>query len=116
MRYPIAGVNGDFFVQTPGRSRPPVGALVVGGEEISTPYPRSAFILGPEGPYGFGDFASPCGSNGSRRAGGVLKESRGRVARGRRLTGVNQPCGANDLVLYTPRFGPPPGPKPRPTK
>jgi hypothetical protein len=93
-RYPIAGVNGDFFVQSPGPfEADPIGALVVGGEVISTPYPRSAFILSPDGQYGIRRFRL---SAWVQRPDGARHD----------LTGVNQPCGGGDLVLYTPRFGP----------
>ena len=92
-RYPIAGVNGDFFSEAPGPfEADPVGALVVAGEVISTPYPRSAFLIGADGRYAIRRL---------RLAAWVERPDRARVA----LKGVNQPCGAHDLVLYTPRFG-----------
>jgi hypothetical protein len=93
-RYPIAGVNGDFFVQSPGPfEAQPIGALVVGGEVIGTPYPRSAFLIGTDARYAIQRF---------RLAAWVERTDGARLD----LKGVNQPCGANDLVLYTPRFGP----------
>ncbi len=92
-RYPIAGVNGDFFFY-PGTTQPgiPTNALVLGGELIRTPMSRSCLVIAPDG--------TP-----SIR----ILRARGRVTLPsgveRTLDGVNQPRGGNQLVLYTPWFG-----------
>ncbi len=91
-RYPIAGVNGDFFYY-PNTTNPgiPTNAAVMNGELIRSPFPRSSLVLTESGP--------------SIR---ILKlNARVRLQNGaeRALDGVNQPRGQNQLVLYTPRFG-----------
>jgi phosphodiester glycosidase len=92
-RYPVAGVNGDYFFY-PSRSQPgiPTNAVVLDGELIRTPFPRSCLILDP----------AKAPSIGILRASGQVTLP----AAQRALDGVNQPRGANQLVLYTPWFGP----------
>jgi hypothetical protein len=92
-RYPIAGINGDFFVKSPGPfEADPIGALVIGGEVISSPYPRSALLIGADGCFAIRRL---------RLAAWVQKADGARAE----LRGVNQARNANDLILYTPRFG-----------
>src|SRR6185369_13320620 len=77
-RYPIAGINGDYFVKSPGPyEADPIGALVVNGEVISTPYPRSAFLIGADGAYSIGRLRLAAWAE---RADGTRRD----------LTGVNQ--------------------------
>ncbi len=92
-RYPIAGVNGDFFVKSPGPfAADPIGALVAGGEVISSPYPRSALLIGADGRYSLQRLRLAAWA---ARPDGVRRD----------VSGLNQPRAADDLVLYTPRFG-----------
>jgi hypothetical protein len=92
-RYPIAGVNGDFFyypsTQNPGI---PTNAAVLDGELIRTPFNRSSLVLPASGPP----------SIRILQARATVTAASGTV---RTLDQVNHPRGANQLVLYTPRFG-----------
>jgi hypothetical protein len=93
-RYPIAGVNGDYFFY-PNAQQPgiPTNALIIDGELIRTPFPRSCLVL-PEA--GLPDIRL-------LRARGLLTLPGGAT---RPLDGVNQPRPKGQSVLYTPRFGP----------
>lgn len=92
-RYPIAGVNGDFFYY-PGARQPgiPTNAALLGDEVLRSPFGRSCLVLPAEGAPSIrilklnADLTLPDGA---------------RVP----LTGVNNPRAARDLVLFTPRFG-----------
>lgn len=92
-RYPIAGVNGDFFYY-PGKENPgiPTNAAVLNGELIRTPFNRSSLVLPASGPPAIR----------------ILRVNATVTAVGggmRTLDQVNHPRGSNQLVLYTPRFG-----------
>lgn len=92
-RYPIAGVNGDYFYY-PAKRQPgiPTSAAVLDGELIRTPFPRSALVISPDAPPSIR----------------ILK-ARSRVTlpdgSERALDTVNQARGADQLVLFTPRYG-----------
>jgi hypothetical protein len=92
-RYPIAGVNGDFFYY-PNARQPGIStnAAVLDGELIRTPFDRSCLIIDASGVSTI-----------------RIMRFRGQVAlpdgRSRALDSVNHPRGANQLVLYTPRYG-----------
>lgn len=92
-RYPIAGVNGDYFyypsTQNPGI---PTNAAVLNGELIRTPFNRSSLVLPASGPPSIRILSVR--ATVTAPSGGV-----------RTLDQVNHPRGANQLVLYTPRFG-----------
>ncbi len=92
-RYPIAGVNGDYFFY-PDRSQPgiPTNAAVLDGEVVRTPFSRSCLLLHPD--------RAP--EIRIVKAAGTVSLPGGGSAH---LTGVNQPRAAGQLVLYTPRFG-----------
>lgn len=93
-RYPIAGVNGDYFFY-PSTTQPgiPTNALVLGGELVRTPMNRSCLVLDPNGVPSIRILRA---RSGVTFPSGVQ----------RTLEGVNQPRGANQLVLYTPWYGP----------
>lgn len=92
-RYPIAGVNGDFFYYPDSRQPGiPTNAAVVDGELVRTPFSRSCLVLDGEG--------AP-----SIRLLGFRGQVSGPGGAARALDAVNQPRGASQLVLYTPRFG-----------
>ncbi len=79
----VAGINGDFFAS----NGDPVGAMITGGELISTPWPnRSAFAWGP-------DYAGI----------GQLEFNGKVVGAGKTLflKGVNQACQPDEVVLNT---------------
>lgn len=92
-RYPIAGVNGDFFYYpNTQQSGIPTSAAVLDGELLRTPFPRSCLILD---------------ENGAPRisilqARGLLKLPGGSEAP---IHAVNAPRKPNQLVVYTPRYG-----------
>lgn len=92
-RYAIAGVNGDFFYY-PGLRQPgiPTNAAVLEEEVIRTPFHRSCLIL-------------PARGVPSIRILKLNAEVKLPAGAGVPLSGVNQPRAANDLVLFTPRFG-----------
>jgi hypothetical protein len=104
-RYPIAAVNGDYFIRAAGThsNGDPVGVAVWDGEILSTPgpanTPRSALILDAQGTSSIA----------------VLKmdawAERGDGER-RTIFAANQSRGSNQLVLYTPRFGASTGTRP----
>lgn len=81
----LAAVNADFFPWTGD----PIGAMVIGGELVSSPYPgRAMFAWGP------GYFATgPLGFTANLKSAGV------EIA----IDGVNQDCGEDMCVLSTPR-------------
>ncbi|MFN3650303.1 MAG: phosphodiester glycosidase family protein [Armatimonadota bacterium] len=93
-RYPIAGVNGDFFYY-PSTQQPgiPTNAAILNGEVIRTPFNRSCLVLPQSGTPSIQIF----------RATGKLALPSGIE---REITSVNHPRGANQLVIYTPWFGP----------
>lgn len=92
-RYPIAAVNGDYFIPNQGRYHGvPIGACIVDREIIHSPYPRSALIVD---------------RNGGARI--EILRMQGAVIRpdGEQLSirSVNHPRERNGLVVYTSRFG-----------
>jgi hypothetical protein len=92
-RYPIAGVNGDFFYYPNGQNPGiPTNAAVLDGELIRTPFNRSSLVIDREG--------VP-----SIRILRALSSVRLPSGIERPLDAVNQPRGANQLVLFTPRYG-----------
>src|SRR5438067_10878285 len=45
-QYPIAGINGDYFIEERGPFRGlPIGAAISQGEIVHSPYPRSALVV-----------------------------------------------------------------------
>jgi hypothetical protein len=93
-RYPIAGVNGDFFLY-PGAQCPgiPTNVAVQDGELIRTPLDRPVFIIDGRGRPAIRTL----------RANGRLRLPDGAELP---LADVNEPRGSNRLVLFTPRYGP----------
>lgn len=90
--YAVAGVNGDFFrIEAGPYQGDPIGLMVAHGELISSPYPRSAFVLTTDGTPLIEVFRL---------------EAFVQVPDGSKfpITGVNQERGPHDLILYTPRF------------
>lgn len=93
-RYPIAGINGDFFYY-PSTTQPgiPTNAVVLQDEVIRTPFNRSCLLVAADGTPSIRILKAV---SRVTRPGGVP----------RMLDGVNQTRGANQLVLYTPWYGP----------
>ncbi len=92
-RYPIAGVNGDYYLPDRGRFQGlPIGASIAGREILHSPYPRSALILNREGPPRIAIL---------RMYGWVTRPD----GEAFRLTSVNHPRATDGLVFYTHRFG-----------
>src|SRR5439155_1219233 len=93
-RYPIAGINGDYFFY-PSRTQPGIStnALVMDGELVRTPFNRSCLVISAAGSPSIAVFHT---------SGRVLFPDGSEL----KLDGVNQPRGSGQLVLYTPRFGP----------
>jgi hypothetical protein len=92
-RYPIAGINGDYFIPERGRFRGvPIGASISSGEIVHSPYPRSALIIGKDG---------SCRIDILKLRGWVVRADGARYP----VTSVNHPRGENALVLYSARFG-----------
>jgi hypothetical protein len=92
-RYPIAGVNGDFFLYPNTRqSGIPTNAAVLDGELLHTPFQRSCLVIDAAGNPSIKIFQNRSLlvlPNGAQRA----------------IDAVNHPRGRNQLVLYTPRYG-----------
>lgn len=92
-RYPIAGVNGDyFFYPNTQQGGIPTNAAVLDGELLRTPFQRSSLVI-----------------DGAGNPSIKILQARSKVTLPdgvpRELTGVNQPRGRNQLVVYTPRYG-----------
>ncbi len=84
----LAGVNGSFFY----KDGTPVGALMIGGQIISSPlYNRTALIL-----YENGRTAID-----ALKMQGYLKLENGQTLG---FSGVNQPLKANQIIVYTPDY------------
>jgi hypothetical protein len=90
-RRPVAAVNGDFFVIRPGPYQgDPKGVQIVQGELVSAPT-GEAFWMTPEG---------------QPRIGAVQAAFRATGPDGMNLAfGLNEECGPNAAVLYTPAVG-----------
>jgi hypothetical protein len=93
-RYPIAGVNGDFFL-SPGAQCPgiPTNVADQDGELIRKPLDRPVFIIDGRGRPAIRTV----------RANGRIRLPDGAELP---LADVNEPRGSNRLVLFTPRYGP----------
>jgi len=101
-RYPIAAVNGDFFLRGGASTGDPVGAAIWDGELLSTPAPlptpRSALILPGDGTPSI----TILGTNAwCERPDGTRFP----------LFAANQSRTSGKLIVYTPRFGPATGTK-----
>ena len=85
----IAAINGDFFSFTQGA---PIGLMVREGELLTTPEKsRAVFAWGPkQSAIGFGTTVAT-----------LIPEDKGRL----HIDAVNQPCGTNQIVVYTPSEG-----------
>ncbi len=85
----IAGINGDFFNFTQGA---PIGLTIREGELLDSPArSRAVFAWGPRSSaIGF------CSTTAS-----LIPDGESAI----KLGAVNQPCGANDVVLYSPTEG-----------
>ncbi len=85
----IAGINGDFFSFTQGA---PIGLMVREGELLDTPNRnRAVFAWGPhQSAVGF------CSTTST-----ITPEDGTAI----HLDAINQPCGANQVVVYTPAEG-----------
>ncbi len=92
-RYPIAGVNGDFFYY-PNQQQPgiPTNAAVLDGELLRSPFNRSSLVLAEDG--------TPSIRILALRSQVLLPDGQQRS-----LDSVNHPRGPEQLVLYTPRYG-----------
>lgn len=90
--YAVAGINGDFFrIEAGPYQGDPIGLMVARGELLSSPYPRSAFVLTAAGTPIIDVFrmeAAVQALDGSKFP----------------IIGVNQERGPHDLILYTSRF------------
>ena len=88
----VAGVNGDFYILEAGPFQgDPIGFCVENGELLSSPINRSALVILEDGSLVIDRFhlnAYIRGPDGSEY----------------KLSGVNQYCRANGIVLITPRF------------
>jgi len=92
-RYPIAGVNGDFFFYpNTQQGGIPTNASVLDGELIRTPYQRSCLVIDAAGNPSINVLQT---HSVVSLPGGMERE----------IGGVNQPRGRNQLVVYTPRYG-----------
>lgn len=92
-RYPIAGINGDFFLYPNTRqSGIPTNAAVLDGELLHTPFQRSCLVIDAAGNPSIKIFQTRS----------VLNLPNGTQ---QPINGVNHPRGRNELVLYTPRYG-----------
>ncbi len=93
-RYPIAGVNGDFFLYPDSRQGGiPTNAAVIDDEVVHTPYPRSCLVV----PRSAAPRIEVIRANST-----VTLPGSGQ----RNLEAVNHPLGGNQLVLFTPWYGP----------
>ena len=91
-RFPLAGINGDFFIlQRDPFQGDPVGLCIIDGELVSSPGTRAVFTLLDDGTPGIERFTI---SAKLTRSGGAGSE----------VTGVNQKCPENGIVLLTPTF------------
>lgn len=92
-RYPVAGVNGDFFYYPNARNPGiPTNAAIVDDELVRTPFTRSCLVLNPTlGPQ----------IRILKASGAATLPDGAKLA----LSAVNGLRAANQLVLYTPRFG-----------
>lgn len=92
-RYPIAGVNGDFFYYPNTQQRGiPTNAAVLDGELLRTPFPRSCLRIDASGNL----------SISILRFRGTVKLPDSTEAS---IHAVNAPRRPNQLVVYTPRYG-----------
>ncbi|MCE5252569.1 phosphodiester glycosidase family protein [bacterium] len=88
----VAGINGDFYILQSGPFQgDPVGFCVVNGELVSSPISRSALVILEDGTLSIDRF----------RLSSRVKRTDGSSFR---LSGVNQRCPGNGIVLLTPRF------------
>ena len=88
----VAGINGDFYILKAGPFQgDPIGFCVSDGELLSSPVKRSAFVVTDDGSLIIDRFrldASLISADGSKYT----------------LSGINQRCPGNGIVLLTPRF------------
>jgi len=89
----VAGINGDFYILKAGPFQgDPIGFCVSDGELLSSPVKRSAFVVTEDGSLIIDRFrlaASVTRGDGSKHT----------------LSGINQRCPGNGIVLLTPQFG-----------
>ncbi|MBI3910109.1 MAG: phosphodiester glycosidase family protein [Armatimonadetes bacterium] len=91
-RYPIAAVNGDYFVMEGDQRGLPIGVIVRAGEVYHNPFPRSALVVGPHRPPRVVIL---------RMNAWIEAPRKGRRA----LDRINNPRGNGHLVLYTAHYG-----------
>ena len=91
-RFPLAGINGDFFIlQRDPFQGDPVGLCFIDGELVSSPGTRAVFVILDDGTPDIERFTMTAAVT---RSGGAGSE----------VVGINQKCPENGIVLLTPTF------------
>jgi len=101
----LVAVNGDFFTDAGA----PVGGVVDGGEPVRSPNPsRSQFVIGPTGKPRVGplQMAITLTSTYSGVPTGLFKRTPTSQTKTTPIDGLNVIRGSDDIVVYTPRYGP----------
>ena len=88
----LAGINGDFYILKAGPFQgDPIGLCVVNGELVSSPVRRSAFVITDDGSLSIDRFVMNA----------EIKRTDGETFR---ISGINQHCPDNSIVVLTPLF------------